>query len=145
MIQEAQRREGLQQGNNFDKGLVWEFLETTQADALARLTERHGEATRDKVIKRLDTELGKRGLVDVVRHGIEVGGNVGIEKLELGYFKPESTLNPEIQALYEKNIFSVIRQVHFNPRTEQSVDLVLFLNGIPLATVELRTSSRDRM
>jgi len=121
-----------------DEELIWDFIQATQGETVTRLVERHGDATHEKVIKRLDSELGKRGLVDVMRQGIELDGNVGVEKIALAYFKPENNLNPETQALYERNIFSVIRQVHFSSRTTESLDLVLFLNGIPLATVELK-------
>jgi len=121
-----------------DEGLVWQFLESTQAEELARITERHGDGARDKVVGQLVRDLNKRGVVDVMRGGIEVDGSQGVEKLSFIFFKPDSGLNPDTQELYKKNIFSVIRQVHFNPRTEQSVDIVIFLNGIPLATAELK-------
>lgn len=121
-----------------DEALVWRFLESTQADELTRIKDRHGDEAQDKVISQLVRDLNKRGVVDVMRNGIEVDGSEGIEKLLFIFFKPDNDLNQETQGLYEKNIFSVIRQVHFNPRTEQSLDLVLFLNGIPLATAELK-------
>lgn len=121
-----------------DVDLVWQYLESTQADEMARIKERHGDGAQDKVFSQLVRDLNKRGVVDVMRNGIEVDGSEGIEKLLFIFFKPDNDLNPDTLALYKKNIFSVIRQVHFNPRTEQSVDLVVFLNGIPLATVELK-------
>ena len=121
-----------------DEDLVWQFLESTQREELARIIERHGDGARDRIISQLVRDLNKRGVVDIMRSGIEVDGSEGVEKISLIYFKPENDLNPETKELYSKNIFSVIRQVHFNPRTEQSVDLVLFLNGIPLATSELK-------
>lgn len=124
--------------NAIDDGLVWQFLESTQAEELARISARHEDGARDKVINQLVRDLNKRGVVDIMRSGIEVDGSEGVEKLVFIYFKPDNNLNLETQELYKKNIFSVIRQVHFNPRTEQSVDLVLFLNGIPLATAELK-------
>jgi len=121
-----------------DKELVWQFLESTQSEEIAKIRARHGEGTQERVISQLVRDLNKRGVVDVMRSGIEVDGNEGVEKLLFIYFKPDSGLNPESLILYKKNIFSVIRQVHFNPRTEQSLDLVIFLNGIPLATAELK-------
>jgi len=121
-----------------DEDLVWKFLESTQHNELERIKARHGDDTQNKVISQLERELNKRGVVDIMRNGVDVDGGDGIEKLSFIFFKPDNRLNPETQNLYEKNIFSVIRQVHFNPRTEQSLDLVLFLNGIPLATVELK-------
>lgn len=121
-----------------DEDLVWQFLQSTQSEVLARIKVRHGDGAQERVISQLVRDLNKRGVVDIMRSGIEVDGSEGVEKLLFIFFKPESNLNPETKELYKKNTFSVIRQVHFNPRTEQSLDLVLFLNGIPIATAELK-------
>jgi len=63
--------------------------------------------------------------------------NTGI-KLKLFYDKPLSNLNPKDAELYEKNIFSVTRQVHFSTQGEKSLDLVVFINGLPVITFELK-------
>jgi type I restriction enzyme R subunit len=64
-------------------------------------------------------------------------GNTGI-KLKLFYDKPVSNLNQKDAEQYEKNIFSVTRQVHYSTQNEKSLDLVVFINGIPVITFELK-------
>ena len=59
-------------------------------------------------------------------------------KFRLAYFKPASTLNPELQILHAANIFSVVRQLRYSEKNENSLDLAIFLNGIPLFTAELK-------
>ena len=60
-------------------------------------------------------------------------------KFELAYFKPEDTLNPDHQRFYNANILTIMRQVHYSPKdTDKSLDLVLFLNGLPIFTAELK-------
>ena len=60
-------------------------------------------------------------------------------KLSLAQFKPALAINPEIQTRYEQNRLRVVRQVRYSQQNENCIDLVLFLNGIPVATVELKT------
>src|SRR6185312_1689313 len=74
---------------------------------------------------------------DVLRHGIEL---LGLKQpLKLAEFKPALAINPEILARYAANRLRVVRQVRYSLHNENCLDLVLFLNGVPLATVELKT------
>lgn len=118
----------------FDYELLIEFLRATQADKLARLEEIYGDAMETRVLQRIDDEIGKRGVIDVLRKGVEEGP----VRLELMFFRPVATLNPDIEKLFWSNIFSVMRQVKFSQTTEQSVDTVIFINGIPIFTAELK-------
>ncbi len=118
-----------------DDVLVW--VRTTQPKAWETLVKNHGTAAADTLLSRLRTELDKRGTLDVLRHGIELLGLR--EKLTLAQFRPALALNPEIESRYAANCLRVIRQVHYSLNNENSIDLVLFLNGIPVATVELKT------
>jgi type I restriction enzyme R subunit len=61
------------------------------------------------------------------------------QPLKLAEFKPALAINPDILARYEKNRLRVVRQVRYSLHNENSIDLVLFLNGVPVATVELKT------
>jgi len=70
----------------------------------------------------------------VLRDGIKDTGC----KFRLAYFRPSSGLNPELQQRYEANLFSVVRQLHYSEKNENSLDIVLFLNGIPIFTAELK-------
>lgn len=126
---------------NFDPKLALDistllsFLSDTQPEKLQMLSDIHQDQLEDKILARLVRELDKKGMLKVIREGIDDHG----VHLDFAYFKPESHLNPETIELYEKNILSVTRQVHFSVKNpDLSVDLVLFLNGLPIATVELK-------
>ncbi|TAL71886.1 MAG: type I restriction endonuclease subunit R, partial [Bacteroidetes bacterium] len=99
-----------------------------------KLREYYKEETEGKFIQRLNKELDLRGMLDVIRHGITDSGL----KFKLAYFKPDSGLNPETTALYKQNNLQVTRQVHFSAKNNKSIDLLLSLNGLPIATIELK-------
>ena len=115
--------------------LAW--VQTSQQDAWAALVKNHGAAAGETLLNRLREQLNQRGTLDVLRQGIEMLGVKG--KLPLAQFKPALAINPEILARYEQNRLRVLRQVRYSLHNENSIDLVLFLNGIPVATVELKT------
>jgi type I restriction enzyme R subunit len=117
-----------------DPGIVLEFIYATQPQEWEKLKAQHGGDVKAKFLQRLATEIAKRGTLDVLRKGIKDSGS----KFQLAYFKPATGLNPDTQTLYAANQFSIIRQLRFSEKTEQSVDLALFLNGIPLFTAELK-------
>lgn len=117
-----------------DQALVLEFIQTTQPNEWQMLVDYHGELAEPKFFKRLHEEIKARGVLDVLRSGIKDNGS----HFELAYFKPSTNLNPETQALYNANIFSVTRQLKYSNRNENSLDVVIFLNGIPIFTSELK-------
>ena len=115
--------------------LVW--VQASQPDAWEALTKSHGIAAEDVLMLRLREQLDQRGTLDVLRNGIEL---IGLKKaLKLAEFKPAFGLNPEILARYEANRLRVVRQLRYSVHCENSIDLVLFLNGLPIATAELKT------
>ncbi|KKP64865.1 MAG: Type-1 restriction enzyme R protein, partial [Candidatus Moranbacteria bacterium GW2011_GWF2_34_56] len=118
----------------FDKELILQFIKKSQEKSWEKLTEQHGEYTEEKFFKRLDEEIKSQGILDVLRKGIVDHG----VRFDLAYFKPETKLNKENQRLYDANIFSVMRQVKYSEKNENSIDMVLFLNGLPIFTVELK-------
>lgn len=118
----------------FDSELLFEFLRSTQSKKLERLEETYGDTLQPRLLRRIDEEIGKRGVINVLRKGIEEGP----VRFDLMFFRPASGLNPEIEKLFRGNIFSVMRQVKFSQTSEQSVDLVIFVNGIPVFTAELK-------
>ena len=142
LVQQGGYEEG--QSNNYhpetalDEALLIRFLKTTQAEAWAKLEKIHGaEAVEQKVIRRLCAELGKKdkGMLAVLRSGIKDRG-VG---LRLMYAKPNSTINRQSWEHYRANILSVTRQVHYSAKDRRrSLDLVFFVNGLPVATAELK-------
>jgi type I restriction enzyme R subunit len=117
-----------------DTGAVIAFVKDTQPTEWAALEKRHGASAEDGFLKRLNVELEKRGMIDVLRHGIT---DLGVA-VRLAYFKPGSGMNKSATALYDKNVLQITRQVKYSLVNENSIDTVIFLNGLPIITVELK-------
>lgn len=119
-----------------DWELLLEFITCTQPDAWEALVKQHGQANvRQKFLSRLTREIERRGTLDVLRRGIKDYGCY----FQLAYFAPVTTLNPEHQILYGKNILSIVRQCHYSAiETKDAIDLVFCLNGLPIFTLELK-------
>jgi type I restriction enzyme R subunit len=83
---------------------------------------------------RLCEQIEKRGTLDVLRKGFK---DVGA-RFQLVFFRPASSLNAETQRLYTANIFSVVRQLYFSQKDRKSLDLAIFINGLPVFTAELK-------
>lgn len=117
---------------------LYTFIADTQSKQWERLIAAHGgDATaRDRFADRLASEIDERGTVDVLRHGVTDHG----VRIDLAYFKPAHTLTPELARLYEANRLAVIRQFAYDPKTNQTIDLALLVNGIPTATAELKNA-----
>ncbi|HET9327400.1 MAG TPA: RNA-binding domain-containing protein, partial [Candidatus Eisenbacteria bacterium] len=113
---------------------VVDFVLATQPKEWKKLSEHHGTAVKEKFLERLSREIGRRGALDVLRNGIKDSGC----KFRLAFFRPASGLNEEIKRLHAANLFAVVRQLCFSLRNDKSLDLVLFLNGIPIFTAELK-------
>ena len=111
-----------------------DFVLATQPQEWQRLTQHHGEDVKERFLKRLSTEIRSRGALDVLRNGIKDMGC----RFQLAYFRPASGLNEETRRLYLGNLFSVVRQLHYSDKHNKSLDLALFLNGIPIFTAELK-------
>ena len=113
---------------------VLDFVLVTQPQEWEKLSKHHGGAVGERFIKRLESEIVHRGALDVLRSGVKDMGC----RFQLAYFRPSSGLNDEIRRLYRGNLFSVIRQLRYNEKDNSSLDLALFLNGIPIFTAELK-------
>ncbi len=113
---------------------LFDFLYATQPKEWERLKKICGPDAKSRLLKRLFDEIERRGTLEVLRKGIKSDGC----RFQLAYFRPVSGLNAELQRLYEANVFSSVRQIHYSPKTEQSLDLGLFLNGLPIFTAELK-------
>ena len=111
-----------------------DFVLGTQPQEWERLTQHHGEQVKERFLKRLSSELRSRGALDVLRNGIKDMGC----RFQLAYFRPASGLNEETRRLYRGNLFSLVRQLHYSEKNNKSLDLALFLNGIPIFTAELK-------
>jgi len=113
---------------------VVDFILATQPKEWQKLAQHYGATVREQFLRRLSAEIARRGVLDVLRNGIKDSGC----KFRLAYFRPASGLNEEAQRLYMANLFSVVRQLRYSIKNENCLDLVLFLNGIPIFTVELK-------
>ncbi len=126
--------------SSYDKGLcmdtelVLSFVQKTQGEKWRKVVEQYGDDARVEFLKRLDDEIEKRGVLSVFREGITDRGVV----FKLAFWKPQNTLNVEAGVEYGENILSVMRQVKYSVKNENSIDIVLFLNGLPVFTVELK-------
>ena len=115
-----------------DTEMLFEFLETTQKKTMKELKNIYGPEYKQKIVKRLNEELARRSMIDVIKHGIKDYG----KKLDLAYFKPPTDFNEKLNKLYNQNIFSVIDELNY--QDEKRIDVVLFLNGLPIITMELK-------
>lgn len=116
------------------KAGILQFLQETQSRQWEKLSAIHGSDIENRIIQRLYKEMDLRGALDVIRNGFV---DYGV-RFKMAFFKPESGLNPDTLALYEQNRLKVIRQVYYSKKNKNSVDLVLSLNGLPVATLELK-------
>jgi type I restriction enzyme R subunit len=113
---------------------VVDFVLATQPREWKKLEQHYGASVREQFLKRLAAEIERRGALDVLRNGIKDSGC----KFQLAYFRPASGLNEETRRLHAANLFAVVRQLRYSAKNENCLDLVLFLNGIPIFTAELK-------
>ena len=121
-----------------DTADLFEFIGATQRERWDQLVDAGygGDEVlaRAGFVQRLASQLDKRGTVDVLRRGV-VDRNV---RIRLAFFRPASGLTPELVQRYEANVLSVTRQLRYEPPSNKTLDLALFVNGIPVATAELK-------
>lgn len=113
---------------------VIDFIQTTQPKQWEKLNQIHDGDAANKILLRISAVILKHGIIDVLRNPVVDHGVY----LNLCYFKPKNDLNPDHQSLYESNQFTVIRQLHYSTQNENSIDMGLFLNGLPIVTMELK-------
>jgi type I site-specific restriction-modification system R (restriction) subunit len=122
---------------------LFAWVQEAQPDAWEVLQKNHGAKAEATLVQRVRQQLDQVGTLDLLRHGVEV---LGLPKaLKLAEFKPAFGLNPAILARYDANRLRVVRQVRYSTRNENCLDLVLFLNGIPVATAELKTDNTQNI
>jgi len=113
---------------------VFAFIEDTQPRLWASMREQHGSSLEPQLIAALVKELDLKGSLHVLRQGFKFYGKT----FRLSYFKPAHGLNEETKALYDRNRLMVTRQVPCHPGKHDTVDLLFSLNGLPVATCELK-------
>lgn len=120
------------------------FVKETQPEEWAKIEGLYGSQTRERFLKRVCDELephdDRGGVVNVLRHGIKMAPGA---QFRLCFFRPATGKNPDAWARYEKNRFELVRQLRYGTLPDDkdnSVDTVLFLNGIPVVTMELKNN-----
>jgi type I restriction enzyme R subunit len=133
---------GYEQGTNadynreyaVDETRLFRFLQDTQPDAMEKLGVFKSDIKRKQFLNRLQSELAKRGIIDVLRNGIKVYP----VDLIMFYLTPTEN-NAKAKLMHEKNIFSVTRQLQYSTdATRLALDMCLFINGLPVITFELK-------
>lgn len=115
---------------------VIDFIRGTQPEAWRALRAVYQDDAEKRFLRRLASEIDKRGTLDVLRNGLKDAGVA----IKLAYFAPATAMNPDYQRLYQGNIFSIVRQLRYKPGANLSLDLALFLNGLPVFTAELKNN-----
>lgn len=113
------------------------WVQETQPKVWESLSRSHGSAAESALLDRVRKQIDDRGTLDVIRHGVEMIGVRGM--ISLAQFKPAMGMNPDIIAAYKANRLRVVRQLRYSVGNENCFDLALFLNGVPVATAELKT------
>lgn len=133
---------GYEQGTNadynrdyaIDETRLFRFLEDTQPDSLEKLGVFKAEVKKRQFLNRLQGEIAKRGIIDVLRNGVKIYP----ANLIMFYLTPTEN-NAKAKEMYEKNIFSVTRQLMYsNDSTRLALDMCVFINGLPVITFELK-------
>lgn len=131
---------GTSDGYDADRALYPEdlqaWLQTTQKAKWEKLAAIRGAKTLDAVMNRLETALEKDGTMHVLRRGFDIAGGSHFDMSEAA---PEDQRNADVLHRYRSNRLRVVPQLRYHPGRELAIDLGLFLNGLPLATVELKT------
>ncbi|MGQ2890348.1 type I restriction endonuclease subunit R [Campylobacter coli] len=125
---------------NYDKNLCLDvelfenFLQATQSVALEELKKRCGQNYKKELFDRIFSQIKTKGIVKALQGYVEIKGI----KIYLAFAKPNTNANEESVKKYEQNSLSIIRQLHYSTQNKNSLDIVIFLNGLPLITIELK-------
>ncbi len=112
------------------------FIKETQPKKYEKLFEQYGADTDEKIVNRLAKEVTDKKTLHVLREGIRDRG----QQLKLAFFKPAHSKTPEHQIWYDQNRLTIIRQLKYSNKNENSIDVVIFINGIPVVTMELKNA-----
>ena len=120
--------------SGLDEGTLIEFVKTSQPKQWERFKKIYDDAAEKQLIERFSREVKQTSLLNVLRHGFTDRGI----KFRAVFWKPETSLNETSQKQYEANILHCTRQLHYSVKNENSIDIVLFINGIPVVSMELK-------
>lgn len=117
-----------------DEETFIEFIKTSQPKQWERYVKIYDSSAEQQIIERFSREVKQTNLLNVLRHGFTDRGI----KFKAVFWKPETSLNETSRIQYEANILHCTRQLHYSVKNENSIDIVLFLNGIPVVSMELK-------
>lgn len=117
-----------------DEDTLLGFVKATQPRKWEQYATIYGAKAEKSFIKRFSKEVQAKGLLQVLRHGFKDRGL----QLRVCFFRPETSINEDAKNLYDQNILHCTRQLHYSLRNENSIDIVLLLNGIPVVSMELK-------
>lgn len=126
--------------SKYDKDLclipetLLEFIKSTQREEYEKLEVNSGGNPDLQILKRVSDQISTKGIIEVLRNGIQTRGS----HFELVYFQPKSSLNQDHLILYQQNHFTIVRQLHYSKKNQNSLDMVIFINGLPIVTMELK-------
>ena len=126
----------------FDKNLclvphmLIDFIRETQPKAYIALLQQYGTTVNEKIVENVANALHKQKTLDVLRNGVKDRGQL----LRLVYFQPANNKTPEHEEMYKLNRFGIVRQFQYSNRNNNSIDLAIFINGIPVLTAELKNA-----
>ena len=112
------------------------WIETTQPDKWEKLRKDNGERAQEILMERLSKALDKNGTMHILRQGFAIAG---CGHIDLSETAPEDKRNAEVLKRYAANRLRVVPQLEYHPARKLAIDLVLFINGLPVATIEVKT------
>jgi type I restriction enzyme R subunit len=129
-------REGFDRERAIFPKVVLDFIKDTQPKEWAKLEALHGPKTGEQILMDLCKWMDREGSLATLRHGFKCYGRT----LFVAYFKAAHALNPELEERYAKNRLGLTRQLRFSTKSEKSLDVTLSVNGVPIATLELKNA-----
>lgn len=117
-----------------------EFIAATQPQEWADLRDQFGDEAERRLLDRVQSRIEQDGTLAVLHDEVKLYGC----RFKLVYFEPTTSRNPSLQQKYRANIFSAVRQLYYSENTNESLDLALFLNGLPLFTAELKEPLKNQ-
>lgn len=120
-----------------DPEMLVEFIRTTQPEVWEKLFARYKDHAAATLVQQTEKALRAVGTLEVLRSGIKIVPGI---KISMCFFKPSANLNEPAVRRYESNILTVTRQVRYSAKNGNSIDVVLFVNGLPIATLELKNT-----
>ena len=117
-----------------DMRLFWQFLQTSQEAELARFQQLNPNDWQRKILERLDRQIKKNGLLHLLKKGLDIDS----AHFDLLYPVPLASSGEKVKQRFGQNLFSCMRQVPYSVSSNETVDMVLFVNGLPIITLELK-------